>query len=288
MISPSRRMAECTLIPLRKTPFRLSKSCMETSCWRHLIRACRRDTLADGKGMSAFSSRPMTISGLFNLNFFGAPSPSICCKKGTAARRPTQTTLTLVSMVASGGWPPAPGEDVLESFRYLPCYLRLHKNAMRLIALGQQAPSSKTDLRSACPGICFGGLVFSDLDLLRILRFGAWCFSSVRMVHIKNGLRARTVAHDEMPPRVTAVLSGPAGIGPARRRMRDQKPTTAVGSGRAQCRSPPPESREDAFPEKEPDRSARPEVCWGRPATHHGPRSDHQPDRQDAARPRHP
>src|SRR5436853_6373131 len=74
----------------------------------------------------------MTISGLFNLNFFGAPSPSICSKKGTAARRPTRTTVTLVSIVASGGWSLAPGEDVLESFRFCPCYSHLNKNAMRL------------------------------------------------------------------------------------------------------------------------------------------------------------
>src|SRR5467141_2547364 len=74
----------------------------------------------------------MTISGLFNLNFLGAPSPSICCKKGTPARRPTRTTVTLVSRVASGVWPLAPGDDVLGSFRSSPCYFRPNNNAMRL------------------------------------------------------------------------------------------------------------------------------------------------------------
>ena len=70
-----------------------------------------------------------TISGLVNRNFFGAPSPSIWCKKGSPARRPTRTTSTLVSMVASGSWPLAPGDGVLESFRSSPCYFKLNNNA---------------------------------------------------------------------------------------------------------------------------------------------------------------
>src|SRR6266404_2544264 len=89
-MSPSRKTAERTLIPLRKTPFRLSKSWIETSWGRQVIRACRRDTLAEGNRTSAFSSRPTTISGLFKTNRLGAPAPSSCSRKGLRARRPTR------------------------------------------------------------------------------------------------------------------------------------------------------------------------------------------------------
>src|SRR6185436_9305709 len=41
-----------------------------------------------------------------------------------------------------------------------------------------QAPSSKTDLRAVCPGICFWCLSFG---ILWSLGFGAWCFAHRRL-----------------------------------------------------------------------------------------------------------
>src|SRR6266566_3458837 len=70
----------------------------------------------------------MTNSGWFNVNFFGAPAPSICCRKGDLTRRPTRTTATLVSMVASGGGSFAQC-DVPELLNSTPRYFLPGQNA---------------------------------------------------------------------------------------------------------------------------------------------------------------